>query len=316
METERNEGGPRRPGGEQAGSSEVFDRHRPLLFSIAYGMLGSVMDAEDVVQEAFVRWQGAPTTEVRSPRAYLSAVTTRLCIDQLRSAGSRRVDYVGPWLPEPLLAERASEVAEPAAVEEALSVAFLVLLESLTPVERAVFLLREVFDYDYEEISRLVGKSETNCRQISRRARASVAARRPRFESSPEEEESLAKGFLAACTNGDMDGLLALLSDDVALYSDGGGKARAALNPIHGPEKVARFFAGILRKAPPGFVVRRAKVNGGFGLVGYFGDGRPHSVGTFEVADGRIKAIRLVVNPDKLRNVPPLRAGEGEEGST
>ena len=316
METDRNGGASRRPDGERADQSEVFDRHRPLLFSIAYGMLGSVMDAEDVVQEAFVRWQGAPRDEIRSPKAYLSTVTTRLCIDRLRSARSRRVDYVGPWLPEPLLAERASEVAEPAAVEEALSVAFLVLLESLTPVERAVFLLREVFDYDYAEISRLVGKSEANCRQISRRARASVAARRPRFESSPEEEESLAEGFLAACTNGDMDGLLALLSEDATLYSDGGGKTtRAALNPIHGPEKVARFLAGILRKAPPGFVVRRARVNGGFGFVGYFGDGRPHSVATFDVADGEITAIRLVVNPDKLVHVPPLRPAQGVEES-
>ncbi len=318
MQTERSDGAPPPPGGgradQTADPSAVFGRHRPLLFSIAYGMLGSVMDAEDVVQEAYVRWQRAPTAEVRSPKAYLSATVTRLCVDQLRSARSRREEYVGPWLPEPLLAD-TTEGEEPNDLDEALSVAFLVLLESLTPVERAVFLLREVFDYDYAEVSRTVGKSETNCRQISRRARLSVAAHRPRFESSPEEEERLSQGFAAACMSGDMEGLLALLSRDVTLYSDGGGKTRAALNPIRGPEKVARFLAGVLRKAPPGLVVRRASVNGRPGFVGYFGDGRPQSVTTFEVADGKIRAIRLVVNPDKLGRVPPLREAGGEEGS-
>ena len=311
METERNEGTPGRPDGERADPSEVFDRHRPLLFSIAYGMLGSVVDAEDVVQEAYLRWQGTSREGIRSPKAYLSAVTTRLCIDQLRSTRARRVDYIGPWLPEPLLTDTDAEHAD---LDGALSVAFLVLLESLTPVERAVFLLREVFDYDYAEVSRLIGKSEANCRQISRRARASVAARRPRFESSPEEEEHLAQSFLVACLEGDMDGLLALLSNDVTLYSDGGGKTRAAINPIRGPEKVARFLAGILSKAPPGFVVRSNRVNGHPGFVGYFGDGRPQSVATFEVVDGSIGTIRLVVNPDKLGHVPPLRATGGEEG--
>ena len=311
MNAERDKGVSRESRGPGLGPSEVFGLHRPLLFSIAYGMLGSVMDAEDVVQEAFVRWQRAPRKEVRSPKAYLSTMTTRLCIDQLRSARARREEYVGPWLPEPLLAER--DAGEPAAVEEALSMAFLVLLESLTPVERAVFLLREIFDYEYAEISRLVDKSEANCRQIARRARESVAARRPRFESSPEQEESLTESFLEVCLNGDMDGLLALLSEDVTLYSDGGGKTRAALNPIRGADKVARFLTGILGKAPPGFAVRRTRVNGRPGLVGYFGDGSPQSVVTLEVADGNIRAIRLVVNPEKLGSVPPLRRPEGGE---
>ena len=294
---------------ETVGSSGVFDLHRPLLFSTAYRMLGSVMDAEDVVQDAYLRWQRAPHAEILSPRAYLSAVVTRLCIDQLRSAKALREEYVGPWLPEPLPTEPAPDVA---AVDESLSMAFLVLLESLTPTERAVFILREVFDYDYGEISRLVGKSEANCRQIARRARQSVAARRPRFESSPEQEGRLMESFLDACLGGDMEALLALLSEDVALWSDGGGKTRAALNPIHGAEKVARFFFGVLRKAPPGFVVRRASINGRPGLVGYFGDGRPHSVATFDVAEGSIRAIRLVVNPEKLGAVPPLSASDGE----
>ena len=299
--------------GEQPGD-RTYERHRPLLFSIAYRMLGSVMDAEDVVQEAFVRWRRAPEAEVRSPKAYLSAVVTRLCIDRLRSARERREEYVGPWLPEPLPDERAPDVAETVVLEESLSMAFLVLLESLTPVERAVFLLREVFDFDYAEVSRIVGKEEVNCRQISHRARASVAARRPRFERSPEAEERLTNEFLRACSAGDMEGLVTLLSRDVTLWSDGGGKTRAALNPIHGAANVARFFSGILSKVPPDFVVRRARINGRPGLVGYFGDGKPQSVATFELEEGRIVAIRLVVNPEKLGTVPPLeRAGKRED---
>ena len=302
---ERTDENPQGPG-----DIGVFDQHRPLLFSIAYRMLGSVMDAEDVVQEAYLRWQRAPQAEVRSPKAYLSAVVTRLCIDQLRSARARREEYIGSWLPEPLPTEPAPDAA---LLEESLSMAFLVLLESLNPTERAVCLLREVFDYDYGEISRLVDKSEENCRQIARRARQSVAARRPSFESSPEQEERLMGSFLEACFGSDMEGLLALLSEDVTLWSDGGGKTRAALNPIHGADKVARFFSGILRKAPAGFVVRRASINGRPGLIGYFEDGRPQSVATFDVAEGSIRAIRLVVNPEKLRAVPPLSAS-GEEG--
>ena len=290
--------------------SETFDRHRPLLFSIAYRMLGSVMEAEDAVQEAYLRWRRVPEEEVRSEKAYLSAVVTRLCIDRLRSARARREQYVGPWLPEPLPDERAPDVAEAVAeavaLEDSLSMAFLVLLESLTPVERAVFLLREVFGYEYAEIAEIVGKGEANCRQISRRARASVAARRPRFGRSPGQEERLMKGFVEACSAGDMDGLLAVLAEDVTLWSDGGGKARAARNPVYGAANVARFLIGALRKAPAGLAVRPTRVNGGPGLVGYFGDGTPQSATTFGFAGGRIAEIRLVVNPEKLEGVGRL----------
>ena len=215
---------------------------------------------------------------------------------------------MGPWLPEPLPTE-----PDTAAIDESLSMAFLVLLESLNPTERAVFLLREVFDYEYAEISRLVGKSEANCRQIARRARDSVAARRPRFESSPQQEERLMEGFLEASLQGDMQGLVSLLAEDVTLWSEGGGKARAALNPIHGSDRVSRFLFGMLRQAPPGLVVRRARVNGRPGLIGYFRDGRPQSVTTLDVAEGRIRAIRIVVNPEKLGALPPLRRVESEE---
>jgi RNA polymerase sigma-70 factor (ECF subfamily) len=294
---------------------EVFDQNKPLLFSIAYRMTGSVMEAEDAVQEAYLRWQQASEDEVRSPSAYLSTVVTRLCIDRLRSARVRREQYVGPWLPEPVLGEQAQEIGSKAELEDTLSMAFLVLLESLTPVERAVFLLREVFDYEYAEIATLIGKSEANCRQISRRARQSVAARRPRFESSPQQEERLLEGFLEASLAGDMESLLALLSEDVTLYSDGGGKTRAALRPVYDAGKVARFLSGILTNIPPDFAVRQTRVNGRPGLVGYFGDGSPQSVVSIEVAGGSIQAIRLVVNPEKLGNVPRLEEAEVEEGS-
>ena len=176
--------------------TEDFERYRSLLFSIAYRMLGSVADAEDMLQEAYLRWREAPEAEVRSPKSYLSAVVTRLSIDRLRSARAWREEYVGPWLPEPLVTEGAEEVAGSIELDESLSMAFLVLLESLNPVERAVFLLREVFDYDYGEISRIVERSEDNCRQIARRARQSVAARRPRFEQAPEQKERLTERFV------------------------------------------------------------------------------------------------------------------------
>jgi RNA polymerase sigma-70 factor (ECF subfamily) len=280
---------------------EVFEEHRPLLFSIAYRMLGSVMDAEDVMQEAFVRWRRAG--EVRSPKAYLSSVVTRLCIDQLRSARARREEYAGPWLPEPLAVEPAGD---PAVFDETLSMAFLVLLESLSPVERAVFLLREVFDYDYAEISRIVGKSEANCRQIARRARQAVAARRPRFDPAPEEGERLVRRFVEACMSGDMEGLLQVMSEDITLWTDGGGRVRAARNPIYGADRVARFLLGVAPKAPPGLRFRFARINDQPGLIGYHADGSPQGVATFDISGGRIAAIRYVINPEKLRSIPPL----------
>jgi RNA polymerase sigma-70 factor (ECF subfamily) len=230
---------------------EAFDEHRNLLFSIAYRMLGSVADAEDLVQETFLRWQDAEPGEVKSPRAFLSTVITRLCINHLRSARVRREQYVGPWLPEPLLTARGADPEGDARRAESLSMAFLVLLESLSPVERSVFLLREVFDYDYPEIAQVVGKSEVNCRQTLRRARQYVVERRPRFDPSPSQREQLTSQFLKASAEGDMQGLLALLAEDVALWSDGGGKASAALRPIWGADRVVRFMLGSLRKLVP-----------------------------------------------------------------
>lgn len=285
--------------------ADVFTEHRSLLFSIAYRMLGSVMDAEDMVQETYLRWQRASPHDVRSPKSYLSTVVTRLCIDQLRSAKTQREQYIGPWLPEPLITEETADTDDKVALADSLSMAFLVLLERLAPIERAVFLLREVFDYGYPEIARIVDKSEANCRQMARRARQHVAAGGRRYQATPEELEQIAQRFLQAAGGGDMQGLLDLLAEDATLWSDGGGRVAAALNPIEGADKVARFFVGIVKKAPPTFSVRPAHVNGGPGFLLYDG-AQPYGVITADVADGKVCGIHIVVNPDKLRRVPPL----------
>ncbi|MDQ5824227.1 MAG: RNA polymerase sigma-70 factor [Chloroflexota bacterium] len=290
-------------------STEAFNEHRPLLFSLAYRMLGSVADAEDVVQEAFLRWHRATENSdeqaVRSPRSYLCTVVTRLCIDQLRSARVRREVYVGPWLPEPLVEQGTPDPTEELELADSLSMAFLVLLESLSPEERAVFLLRQVFDYDYAEIARIVNKSEANCRQMVRRAQQRLAERRPRFNATPEQREQMTHTFMQTCTNGDMEGLLSLLTQDIVLYSDGGGKAKAATRPVYGADNVARFIFGVLSKVPPGFSAGVATVNGQPGIVCYV-EGEPYTVLSLDVADGLIQGIYTVVNPDKLQHIPRM----------
>ena len=287
---------------------EVFMAHRPLLFGLAYRMLGSVMDAEDIVQEAFLRWRQVASATVETPRSYLTTVVTRLCIDHLRSARVRREQYVGPWLPEPLVGVQQENSAGDDALAESLSLAFLVLLESLTPVERAVFLLHEVFGYSFEETATVVGKSAANCRQIARRARRRVDERRPRFDASPAHRERVLGRFVQACTTGDMAGLLALLADDATLWSDGGGKTVAARRPIRGATNVARFLLGILAKAPPGLMARLAPVNGQPGFIVEV-DGHLNNVTVLDIADGRIQAVRIVANPDKLRRLSGPASG-------
>lgn len=284
---------------------DPFTQHRPLLFSIAYRMLGSVMDAEDMVQETFLRWQQAAENEVQSPKAYLTAIITRLCIDHLRSARVQRESYLGPWLPEPLLTDDTTGTAELATLSDSLSMAFLVLLEKLSPLERAVFLLREVFDYDYAEIAAIVGKTEANCRQLVRRARQHLSNGRPRFQTSPTEQQTLTIQFAQACATGDLDGLLQVLAEDITLWSDGGGKVSAARRPILGSDRVARFLLGLVKKAPPDLATRFARVNGRPGFVTYVG-GNPLMVLSLETGNGRIQAIHIVVNPDKLKTIPPL----------
>jgi RNA polymerase sigma-70 factor (ECF subfamily) len=271
---------------------------RPLMLSIAYRMVGSFSEAEDLVQEAFVRLHEAG--EVESPKAWLTTVVTRLAIDHLRSARVRREEYPGTWLPEPVLADPAPDAAVRA---ESLSMAVLVLLESLTPVERAVFVLREAFDYGYDEIAEIVGKSEANCRQLAARARKHVEAGRPRFEPSREQREELTRRFVAALREGDTEPLVEMLAADVEFYGDGGGKATAVGRPVHGAEEVARMLAGFSRVGSRrGVRTEPAEVNGGPGLVAYE-DEQLVAVWAFEVSDGAIYAIRGVVNPDKLAHL-------------
>jgi RNA polymerase sigma-70 factor (ECF subfamily) len=275
----------------------TFETHRPLLFSIAYRMLGSASEPEDVVQDAWLRMRQDEHADVRSPRAYLTTIVTRLCIDHLRSAERTRMEYPGPWLPEPL-AEPNQESVE---LASSLTTAFLVLLEQLSPTERAVFLLREVFELDFDEIARSVGKSEANTRQILTRARGRLRESHPRFTVSRRESEKIVQQFRHACVTGNVEELMAVLHADATLVADGGGKALAATRPVLGADRIAEFVIDIVGKmrwseSHPQIVT----INGAPGLLlrhPMFGDGTY----SFDIADGRIRAIYVVRNPDKLR---------------
>ncbi|WP_093840299.1 RNA polymerase sigma-70 factor [Streptomyces aidingensis] len=278
----------------------VFEEHRDRLFGIAYRMLGSVADAEDLVQDAWLKWAGVDRP-VDRPGAYLARTVTNLALNRLGSAAAQRERYVGPWLPEPLV--RAPDVAEEVEQAESVSLAMLVVLESLSPLERAVFILREVFGYPHREIAETVGRSEQAVRQLSRRAASHVAARRPRFSASAEERRRITAEFMEACAGGDLHRMLASLAPDVVLWSDGGGKRQAALRPIVGPDKVARWILGVGARLGPA-EVRPVLVNGRPGAVFAVG-GEVDSVVAAEVFDGRIAAIHVIRNPDKLRHVRP-----------
>jgi RNA polymerase sigma-70 factor (ECF subfamily) len=296
---------------------ELYEDLRPLLFSIAYRMVGSATEAEDIVQEASLRFhrETLEGAEIESPKAYLSAVVTRLSIDHLRSARVRRERYVGTWLPEPVVTDggglppasslEADEVERHAETADSLSLGFLVLLETLTPVARAVFLLREVFDYDYAEIAEVVGKSEENCRQILARARRQVQAGRPRFEASRARREELARRFFAAASEGDMEGLMELLAADVVAYGDGGGKAPAFPRPVHGRDRVARvLLGGVARGERLGVAsMRRAEINGQPGALFFDGAGVAVVAVALDIADGQIQGLRAISNPEKLRHL-------------
>jgi RNA polymerase sigma-70 factor (ECF subfamily) len=281
---------------------ESHEELRPYLFAIAYRMLGSVAEAEDVVQDAFLRYHTAGV-EAESPKAYLATVTTRLAIDQLRSARVQREVYPGEWLPEPLVDDEAVMHAETA---DSLSLTFLHLLEKLSPVERAVFLLREVFDYPFDEIGEIVGKSADNCRQILVRARRHMDEGRRRFDVSREEREEVARRFVAAWEDGDVDGLIELLAPDATVYGDGGGKAPSIPKPLVGAERIAKALAGWGRLSrEQGVWYRRAIVNGDPGLVFHDRDGHPVWVVALEIAEGVVVAVRSVLNPDKLTHLQP-----------
>ena len=288
--------------------AHIFQQHRSKLFGIAYRMLGTVSDAEDVLQDAWLRYAVADKHDLRSTEAFLATVVTRLCLDRIKSAQAQREVYVGEWLPEPLMADRPPELNDPAdhmADLDSISYAFVVLLQQLSPEERAVFLLREVFDYGYDEIAAFIDKSEDACRQLFSRAKRHIAENRPRIATTPEEHQRVLASFLQAMSTGDLSGLMQLMSADVTMVSDGGGKASAATKPLYGPDHVARFMHGLTRLASNTQIVwssEMALVNGRPALV-IREDGRVTTVISFDISDGAIHGIYSMRNPDKLGRV-------------
>jgi RNA polymerase sigma-70 factor (ECF subfamily) len=280
---------------------EEFVASRPRLTAIAYRMLGSAADAEDVVQETYLRWRERRERDVESSASYLTTIVVRLCIDELRSARSRRESYVGPWLPEPLVVDESGP-AEAAELADSLSLAFLVMLEELAPVERAAFLLHDVFDYDYGEIGRMLDRGEPACRQLVSRARRRVGDRRRRFDADERQGREIANRFLTAVSVGDVESVIEVLAPDVVLWTDGGGKVRAARRPIHGASKVARFLVAVSGTVAEGTEIREATVNGqpGFLLVS---NGVVTSTLSLEVAGESIVGVAVVLNPDKLHGL-------------
>ena len=290
--------------------AELLDELRPRAFAIAYRMLGSVSEAEDVVQEGLLRLHGVLESgeKIEVPEAYLATIVTRLGINRLRSAQMRRETYVGEWLPEPVVTGGPDDPAVHAEMSDSLSLAFLVLLERLSPEQRAVFLLREVFDYDYDAIAEIVGKSEAACRQLAVRARRHVEQDRPRFEASRQAQDELARRFLTAAQTGDLEGLEALLAHDVALHGDGGGKVRAIAQPLFGRHRVARTVLNWVRvlMGIEGVSIRPVDVNGHPGALGLDGEERILFALSLDIAGGQIQDIRGIVNPDKLRHLGPV----------
>ena len=291
--------------------AETFEAHRDLMFAVAYRMLGTVADAEDAVQDAWLRWSAAPRHDVTQPRAYLTKIITNTSLNRLRSVRTRREAYLGPWLPEPLLTQENHDYAERSVVAESVSLAMLVVLESLTPEERAVFVLREVFGFSHAEIGAALGRTDASVRQLAHRAREHVPARRPRFAVDRGQQREVTRRFLDAAGGGDLDKLMAVLAPEVTLTSDGGGRARAARRPVTGAAKVARLLLGLVarRKAglcAPGGRSEPAEINGGPGLLITAG-GRAFAAMTWEVSAGQVTAIHLITNPDKLAAISARR---------
>ena len=288
---------------------ESFESYRPYLFAVAYRMLGSAMDAEDMVQETYLRYSTTPPETIRSLKAFLTTILTRLCVDQLQLARRKREVYVGPWLPEPILTTTTTAASEDPAEhverEESISLAFLALLEELQPFERAVFLLHEVFEYEFAEIATMLDKSEAACRRSFSRAKLHLRAHRPRFAASAETHRQLLSGYFQAIETGEMTPLMNLLSENVTLWADGGGKVKgAATRPLTGREAVARFSVGARQRfvPPAGFQAEMAEVNGEPALI-IRGGAQALMVLSIEVEQGRIQAIRIIANPEKLTRV-------------
>ncbi|MFB7830108.1 RNA polymerase sigma-70 factor [Streptomyces sp. NPDC056056] len=288
--------------------TEHFEEHRSMLLGVAYRMLGRAADAEDVVQEAWLRWTAEDRTEVREPRAFLVRITTRLAIDRLRQAQARRESYVGPWLPEPVVTDfgaTAPDTAERALLADSVSLAVLVVLESLSPLERAVFVLREAFGFPYAEIATSLDRSEAAVRQLAGRARRHVDEGKPRYDVDPTERRDLTERFLTAAAGGDLGGLLTLLAPDVRLVGDSGGKSKAPLRIIESADKVGRFLHATAQGADEIFEFRFLELNGAPALLALV-DGRPDSVFQIEVLDGRVQCVYIIRNPDKLQALAGL----------
>ncbi|GAA2508470.1 RNA polymerase sigma-70 factor [Streptomyces gobitricini] len=295
------------PGTDADTIARVFEEHRPVLTGVAYRMLGRVADAEDVVQEAWLRWSAADRADVREPRAYLVRVTTRLAVDRLRQAQARREAYVGPWLPEPVVTDfgpTVPDTAERAVLADSVSLAVLVVLETLSPLERAVFVLREAFGFPYAEIAATLDRSQAAVRQLAGRARRHVDEGRPRYDVDPAERRDLTARFLAAAADGDLEELLALLAPDVRLIGDSGGKAKAPLRVMETAGKVGRFLCAVARNAAANADFRTVEINGAPAVL-VLVDGEPDTVFQVDVVDGRIRCVYLVRNPDKLVSLKP-----------
>ncbi|MFF8319749.1 RNA polymerase sigma-70 factor [Streptomyces bobili] len=283
--------------------TDVFEEHRSFLLGVAYRMLGRVADAEDVVQDAWLRWAAADRGDVREPRAYLVRVVTRLALDRLARIKARNEAYVGPWLPEPYVTDfgdTVQDTAERAVLADSVSLAVLVVLEALSPLERAVFVLREAFGYPHADIAAVLDRSESAVRQLAGRARRHVDERRPRYDVDPVQRRELTERFLAAATEGDLEGLLDLLAPDVRLVGDSGGKSKAPLRVLESADHVGRFLVGVSRKGVPDMSVRVLELNGGPAVLILSG-GKPDSVLQLDVVDGRVQTVYAVRNPDKLR---------------
>jgi RNA polymerase sigma-70 factor, ECF subfamily len=279
---------------------DIFTEHRSLLFGIAYRMLGKVAEAEDIVQETWLRWQQQSPAEIRSPKSWLVAATTRLCIDHLRSARHQREEYYGVWLPEPLVDTSTTDQSH--ALADSLTMAFMVMLETLAPVERALFLLRNVFDFDYAEIAQMVDKTEANCRQIVARAKTRLRESRTSPRPPTHHVEQIVQQFLTAQRTGNVGDLLALLTEDAVLYSDGGGRVPSVGLPIRGADRISRFFVGIRRLLPANLELRVRPMNGSIGILAIVDDQIIQTM-SFDVADDRVRAIYIVRNPEKLRHL-------------
>lgn len=295
--------------------TDPFEEYRSLLFAMAYRMLGSAMEAEDIVQEAYLRYRATPPESIRTLKSFLTTIVHHLCLDHLKSAQVQRETYIGPWLPEPVITGDGASLLSPLhhiTDRESISMAFLVLLESLSPLERAVFLLREVFDYEYAEIAQITGRDEAACRQLFSRARKHIREHRPRFPAAPEAHANMVGRFMEACLAGEIDGLMSLLAEDVTTWSDGGGKVSgAARHPIQGRDRVARAIIRMLLRAPEGTTVEVIEANGLPALLIRV-NVQIIAVLTLEMEADLIRAVRAVVNPDKLAhlNLPPTSASK------